>query len=58
MELNIFESKMLKDAVVEYWHSHIKHSNNDRVKKQFEYMMKDIKTITQSSKKHTITINA
>lgn len=57
MELNIFESKMLKDAVVEYWHSNIKHSNNKRVKKQYKHLMEDVKTITTSNKKHLIKIN-
>jgi len=57
MDLNIFESKMLKDAVVEYWHNNIKHSKNERVKKQYEYLMKDIKTCTESNQSFTIKLN-
>lgn len=57
MELNVFESKMLKDAVVEYWHNNMKHSKNERVKKQYKCLMEDIKTITASNKKHSIKIN-
>ena len=57
MKLNTFESKMLKDAVVEYWHNNIKHSNNERVKEQYRCMMEDIKTVTSMNKSYTITIN-
>lgn len=58
MELNIFETKMLKDALVEYWHNNMKHSNNERVKKQYEYLMKDIKHCAQSTEKFTIKLNS
>jgi hypothetical protein len=57
MNLNSFESKMLKDAVIEYWHNNIKNSKNERVKNQYRCMMEDVKTITTSNSRHTITIN-
>lgn len=57
MTLNKFETEMLKDALLEYWHNNIKHSNNERVKKQYKCLMEDIKTITQSNIKHTIVLN-
>jgi len=57
MKLNIFESKMLKDALVEYWHNSIKHSKNERVKEQYKNLMEDVKQITQSNERHSITLN-
>lgn len=57
MNLNSFESQMLRDAVVEYWHNHIKHSQNEKIKHQYQCLMVDIKTITASTQKHTITVN-
>lgn len=57
MKLNIFESKMLKDALVEYWHNSIKHSENERVKEQYKNLMEDVKQITQSNERHSITLN-
>ena len=57
MTLNKFESKMLKDAVVEYWHNNIKNSNNERAKEQYRCLMEDVKTITNSNSKYTITVN-
>jgi len=57
MNLNTFESKMLKDAVIEYWHSHIKHSKNERVREQYRCIMVDVKQITSTTKQHSITLN-
>ena len=57
MKLEMFESKMLKDAVIEYWHSHMKHSNNERVREQYRCMMIDLKTITETNDRFTLTLN-
>lgn len=55
MTIENFEATMIKDAIVEYWHSNMKHSQNEIIKEKYRCLMVDFKTIQQSKGK-TFTI--
>ena len=54
MTLDNFETQMLKDALIEYWHNNMKHSKDERIKEKYRCVMQDFKTIAQT--KCTFTI--
>ena len=57
MQLDKNETVLVRDAIVEFWHSHIRHSKNDTMKEKYRCLKEDFKTAQQQGKKFTITLN-